>query len=553
MTRNGYYAEGEATRTLASVTIEAQATTLGSAAVSKDQCGSERGPGRSSGPSGALAPDAPRWRVVRLVGTGAVALWVTVLAALSFMIHHRSFLAEDFGIYSQAWTRIGQGHLNPYSTVYGYPFVKGDLEVIMWPLALLHLITSNSVVLLWVQDLAIAACGLVTFLWVLEYLERRGVSWQKSAGIGAAVLVVFMIDPNVYGTVGFDFHIEPMSTVFVLLAGRDVWRGRNRRAWLWVAGVLLCGSFASITLVGLGLSALIAGPATRRTGMLVIATGLGWLALISLLHANAGSGLAEYAYLAGRKTIAGPSGMALLATGIAIHPWRVTHQIQSRLAEMYLLLKPVGVIGMATAWGFGVPFAVMVTDALNGNPAFILDSFQNFAVFPFVLFGTVVALVWMVQRVSWGWVPATILAMLFGLQALVYGMNRSPEVIRWTVSRVDAAEGASLRSTLTAIPPDAEVIASMSLMGSFCQREFCYFALPGHARPVQSSAVVFIFIPAHDPFASAADSAAGIAYVRDQLHARPLAAAAGISAFEWLPPKGTSSVIVPGAAEVPNG
>jgi len=146
---------------------------------------------------------------VRLVGTGAVALWVTVLAALSFMIHHRSFLAEDFGIYSQAWTRIGQGHLNPYSTVYGYPFVKGDLEVIMWPLALLHLITSNSVVLLWVQDLAIAACGLVTFLWVLEYLERRGVSWQKSAGIGAAVLVVFMIDPNVYGTVGFDFHIEP--------------------------------------------------------------------------------------------------------------------------------------------------------------------------------------------------------------------------------------------------------------------------------------------------------------------------------------------------------
>ena len=77
--------------------------------------------------------------------------------------------------------------------------------------------------------------------------------------------------------------------------------------------MLLCGSFAAIALFGLGLSALVAGKQTRRSGLLLLAVSVGWLGLISALGADRGSGLSLYAYLAGRTTLSGPGGSP---------PWR---------------------------------------------------------------------------------------------------------------------------------------------------------------------------------------------------------------------------------------
>ena len=39
-------------------------------------------------------------------------------------------------------------------------------------------------------------------------------------------------------------------------------------------------------------------------------------------------------------------------------------------------------VGLASAWGFGVPVVVMVTDALSGNAALITQAFQNAAAIP---------------------------------------------------------------------------------------------------------------------------------------------------------------------------
>lgn len=482
---------------------------------------------------------------------GVVGAWFVGLAVFSGFIYNRVNLSEDFGIYAQAWTRIGQGHLDPYSTVYGYSFLKGDFELVVWPLALLHILTPHPVVLLWVQDLAVAGCAFVTFQWTFDILAARNLSVRASAGIGAIVLAAFMLNPHAYGAVSFDFHLEPISTLFLVLAARDIWAGRTGRSWLWVGGLLLCGSFAAITLTGLGLSAVLAGKPSRRHGLYVIAAGLGWLGLISLLHANQGSGIDNYAYLAGRSTIAGPGGIALLAGGILSHPWRAVDQLRSRVGDIYLLLRPVGIIGVATAWGFGVPFVVMVTNSLNGNPAFIVDSFQNFAIFPFVLVGTVIALIWIARRFTLGAVAAVVIASVITLTALTYGINRTPAVVRWTANGVGAGQAAALRSALSSTPPDAEVIASMGVVGRYCSRQFCYFANPGNRRPVQSREVVFLFVPSHDPFATATDSSAGIAYVRDALHAKPLVTSDGVAAFLWLPGTGVSSVTTPKAHAIP--
>ena len=218
-------------------------------------------------------------------------VWCIGLVVYSTTIYRHAFLGEDFATYNQAWTLIGQGHLNPYDTIYHFPFIRGDFELIIWPLALIHLVYPSPVALLWIQDLAVAGAGLVAYLGYVDYLERRTVPRWPAVGVASAVLVLLLAMPGAYQILSFDFHMEPLSAVFLLLAGRDLWSGRYRRAWLWVVLVLTCGTFAAVTLVGLGVSALLAGRATRRQGTLVVAVAIGWLALVSILGASAGSGL----------------------------------------------------------------------------------------------------------------------------------------------------------------------------------------------------------------------------------------------------------------------
>ena len=481
------------------------------------------------------------------MGAAVLLVWAVGLAVLSTVVYHRNFLGEDFAQYNQAWTLIGTGHLNPFDTVYGYPFVKSDFELIMWPLALLHLVTPSPVVLLWLQDLSIAGTGIVSFVWITEYLERKEVAWRWGVGVGVVALVVIMVNPGVYRTLQFDVHMEPLATFFLLLAGRDLWHGRLRRSWVWVALVLACGSFSAVMVVGLGISALLAGRETRRSGLLLIGTGVVWTGLISVLHASLGSGIDLYAYLAGRTTLPDTGGVALIAAGIVTHPWRVVDHLFGRLGDAYTLLKPVGVIGLASAWGFGVPFTVLVADALDSRPDFLRDSYQNFAVFPFVLLGTVMVLVWVADRVSWGWIASVVVGAAVLAQALDWGATASPASVQWTLAQVPAPTGAALRTALARTPPGAETIVSLSVMGRFCGRRWCYFFYPDGARPVYTHDVVFVFATADEPLTTPAGVLYAVAYVQDHLHARVLVDSANVAAFLWTPPPGTASVTVPTA------
>ena len=85
---------------------------------------------------------------------------------------------SDMGTFSQAWSQIATGHLNPYETTfpynyphYGYPFYQSHLELMMWPLAILYFVWPHAIDLLVVQDLAIAGAGLVGLRWALEMLD----------------------------------------------------------------------------------------------------------------------------------------------------------------------------------------------------------------------------------------------------------------------------------------------------------------------------------------------------------------------------------------------
>lgn len=501
--------------------------------------------------------DAREWptrfqRTLRVGGAAVFGIWALGLVAFSTTLYHRAYLTADFATYNQAWTLISQGHLNPLDTVWldHVPFVRSDFELVVWPLALLGVVWRQPVVLLWVQDLAVAASGYVAYLWAVEYLKHRRVSRGISLAVAVVIAGVFIVNPGVYQTLLFDFHIEPISTLLVVLAGRDLWHHKFRRAWIWIALGLLCGSFAAIMIFGLGISAVLAGRPTRRSGLLLVLTGIGWLGVITILGANAGSALNYYAYLAGRTTLPAGGGILLVAFGILGHPMRVVDQLHLRMHYIWLLIKPVGIVGVASAWGFGVPVTVLVVDALNSQYGFIWGAFQNFAVFPFVLLGTVMVLTWVAQRLHRGWVPAVLVAVVVTVTALAYGANTSPGDMQWSIAQVGGPQAAVLRQALARTPPQAQVVATIGIMGRFAGRRSIFFYSPGRTYPIEDRVVVFVFDQGNEntvPFANAADDAAATEYVQHVLRAPVLSEGSGVTAFEWRAPPGTRSFRLPGA------
>ena len=475
-----------------------------------------------------------------------IGLWFVGLVVFSTILYGHNLVGQDFGTYNQAWSLIGQGHLNPFVTVYGpYTFLKSDFELIIWPLALLHLVFPSSLTLLWIQDIAVAGTGLVVYLWIVDYLQRKKLRWSVGVGVAVVVLAVIVVNPEAYQTLLFDFHMEPLSAFFLVLAGRDLWSGRGRRAWVWVGLTLLCGSFATVTLIGLGLSAVLAGRDSRRQGVQIMIVALVWSALISLVGANAGSGIDQnYAYLAGRTALHGSSGLVLVLVGVVTHPSRVIDQLHHRLGAVYTLMKPVGVIGLASAWGFGVPFVVLTSNALSAQYGFIFEPFQSSAAFPFLLFGTVTVLVWLVQRFRYGWIASLLVGLLLTVQALAYGITTSPSNVRWAIGRIAPAASSKLDRALALTPPRAEVLASHGIMGRFSARQSVYYLEPGRTYPISEREVVFVIGPALDS-ASVSANNAYVAFLRDQLHARSLTSGDGVWAFEWQPPRGTTRLTVP--------
>ncbi len=279
----------------------------------------------------------------------------------------------------------------------------------------------------------------------------------------------------------------------------------------------------------------------------MVAAAIGWLALVSVLGANSGSGITTYAHLVGRQTLSGPSGIAVLISGLLLHPTRVIAQLHERLNSRYVLVKHVGVVGLASAWGFGVPVVVMVTTALSANTALLNQGFQNAAVYPFVLLGTVMVLGWTAQRFRYGWIPAIAVALMVTVQALSYGVGLAPTDVRSGISQIGAAQATQIRMALALTPADAEVISTISIMGRFCSRPYCYWFYPNGSFPVQSREVVFVFDPAAGnpiPGTKASDDIDAIAFVRDRLHARTLVDADGVTALVWRPPAGTTGVDV---------
>jgi hypothetical protein len=472
----------------------------------------------------------------RLVVACVAATFLVQLAALALRSRHQwqhYNLSLDFAIFHQAWHQIGARDFNPQLTVFGYQYWQSHFELITWPLAYIgHFRRDDGLSLLYLQDLAIVASEAVVVAWVwTETRTRRG----RVARLAVPLTVVLLVaNPWLYRAARQDFHFEALATFLTLLAAWELWYGR-RRGWLWVVLALLCGDVAGTYIAGLGLSFVVAGRRTRREGAALLSAGVIWVALAALLHANRGSGIGEYSYLASTQPVpAGLGGVMAVGHGMLRYPSRPVQAITKRLGKVWQNLAPTGVVGLVAPWTFGVMLAVLLANVLNGRPDFIEPSYQDLPVYLFGVLGTVLLVHALSERGGVLGVVGLIVVAAVTVSALAFDGTNYGHLDRVRVSMPAAGQLAAVRRL---VPDDAEVVATFGVAGRFAgRRSVRVLSYGGQRIPVDARTVMFVFAPGAGnqplpPDILEPDER----YVRDSLGARLVYHGSEVNAYEWHP------------------
>jgi uncharacterized membrane protein len=534
-----------------------------------------KGAERESRPGG----HAPlRWLV--WVGLAAGALQAVVLIVYSAHLYSHFDLTLDFAVENQAWSRIAHGDLSPYMTInphnyphYGYPFWQDHLELITWPLALLALVFPSSFTLLVVQDLALAGCTVVVALFTRDVLvatpsgteneggpaHGRQPQWERAwdrgwvPALGLGAIAVALINPWIYWSASFDFHIEALATLFTLLVARDLWNGRLLRSLWWVAALLLCGNVSGTYLVGAGIFALLTVHRRdlRVPGIALVVGGLAVSAIISAVGGAEGTLIGyNYAYLAHVKP-GTSAGTGAIVAGILSHPGTPFHMVWSRAHLLYLQLAAAGLIGVLCPLGFGMSVVVLLENALNGSPVFSsqTSAFQSLTVYAFVTVGTVMVLLWL-GRLRWSGrrLVASVLAIAVLVQVVVLAVVWIPRA-HTQFAVVGGPTSATLSELQPKIPDGAEVVVSQGVIGRFANRRLVFPFLDvdngGQIVPVFGRGpVVVVLTDAGIEFATTAGTATAVAYLQS-MGAHEITSQNGVHAFLLHPAAGTTRIVFP--------
>jgi hypothetical protein len=462
-------------------------------------------------------------------------------------------ITNDYALYSQAWYLIAHGHLNPYSTVAGIPFWKNHFELAMWPLSALYWVTPATVGLKWIQSTAAVGAEVVAFAWVLDILRRHREHAILAASIAAGFVVLLLANANFYSADWFDFHFQSIATLLLLLAGRDLHAGRTVRPLVWAGLMLLTGDVAATYIIGLGLAAIVASRPTRRTGLVMVAAGAAWVAMVSAMGANVGSDLiGGLGYLAVGTHVT----IFTIVAGMVLHPGRWLHILHQRWRPIVANVRAGGIIGILAPWALIPILAVLIPSALQQNIGYISSPFQNLAALVLAPVGTVLVLEWLGRR---GHTPARRHLAVIGVSVLglaVFGTSIAyslPKImpIKRNWFAVAPSTARQLDSIRMHISPQAQVIVSSAVSGGFGGRSQLepWIGDP-QSFPLAAGhhVVVFVFDP-NDPLqpipSAAADNA--IANLEKLPGTRVAISSNNVVEIQWVPPKHARSISLPSA------
>lgn len=463
---------------------------------------------------------------------------------------HRFFLGSDFAVYNQAWQLIGRGNLNPYMTIYpynyphyGYPFYQSHFELMMWPLALIHLISSSSLTLLFIQDLAIVLTGITILLWTRDILTKAqaGPIFYSVMLVGTALAWVAI--PWVYYSAFVDFHSWTLATFPLVVAAWFFWKEKTNKYWICIFITLLFGAVAAIYVVGLGLSGLISSKTRRLSGTVMILVGLAWIALVTYMGADHGSSLApHYGYLI-NQTASKKLSFSSLVIGILFHPSSVLKVLNKRFYDVYRFVGSEGAIGILSPWGLGVPVVVLLANSLNVSPSFIqpFASFQNIPVLPFVEVGTVMTIVFLWSKNLCCKVLAIFGAVLAIGQIVFFSWFWLPRAYRQPIPSKAAAKELSIIKNKTK-SSNYEIVVSSYIMGRFSRHSLVFpLIYPNQQIPIFDRRVVFILA---SPPGSPQTNTRTVNFIT-KLKATKIVAKKGVYGFIWSPPVGLSNINIP--------
>jgi hypothetical protein len=489
-------------------------------------------------------PSPPDWmmRRVRRIGFLVLALELLAFFAWSTVLYDRFAGSFDFAQFMQSWTLIAHGHLNPYDTVHGFQFWRDHSEFLVWPLALLYWVWPHGVTLLWIQDVCVVGAEAVAFAWLCETAERHRPG-RDGACLAAAGLVLLVINPWTWWAVSWDFHTESLAIPFAALLLWDLANGR-RRAWVWVAPLLLCGDVAGTYLAGAGISTMIASRGARLRGLIMTVMGVAAVLVITLVHGNIGSGgagLSRFDYLAGVAPAAGQLTISGLVKGIALHPGGVLSALWRKRLDIWAGLGPSGLLGIGYIWLLPITVVVVLANNLAPGLLFSTPSFQYLPLYVLMPVGTVAVLAWLAGRHRR---TAIVLTGLIVAQAIAWSaiwLPRTPG--QWL--RVSAPAAATLARIQALIPGSSEVVASQGVMGPLSGRTNIDPLFGTGLVPVQGE-TWFVVAPLQGIETLNTGSAmALIGELAGPLHATLVVHAHGVWAFRWRVPAGVRSISVP--------
>lgn len=468
------------------------------------------------------------------------------MIGFSTLVFRRGRLTWDFAsFYQPAWL-IAHGHLNPVDTPLFMSFWKVNGDWIMWPLSILVRLPGGGVWLLWAQDLAVFGCGWVAVEWIAGI--ARSPRWGSRLWPWAAVLLVavlFVGNPWVYASAGFDFHFEEITAFFSILAAWDLSRGRTRRLWIWVVLALLSHVVGAVFIIGVGLAGLVAaGRDKRRTSLLVLASGVVWFAFMSVLHADQASPLIQgYGYLAGSK-LSHPS-LSEMMVGAITHPTRLLSQVWSNRDNVWANLSPAGLVGVLSPWGLFPGILAFAPGLLYHGHAFALPLFQNFGLYPFVAVGTVLVLRWIGARRKL--YARAIPVLCLGLAAITAGWAWAYLPTYGQVYlQVPPSGSRALAAARHLIPANAPVVASDLIAGRFAGRKQIYVMIDFPERiPLNGQTVYFVIIT--NPAYRVADTDAFLGQVAS-LGSQVVLRENGVWVLRWTPPAGLHSLVIEGSS-----
>lgn len=486
-----------------------------------------------------------RWGYLLLV------MQLAGLLAWSAILYSHFSVTWDFAAFSQPWYLIAHGNLDPYSSLEGLPFWQGRAEFIFWILAPLFWLGRSAIVLPWLQDASIVAAEAIAFTWICE-VARRHCKEQDAAWLSGLGLLLLLANPWTWWAISFDIHEETLTMFFVAFLAWDLYQARKRRAWVWLAAVLVCGVPSATYAVGVGVGGALAYRRIRPTAAAIAAVGVAYALLMVTLHGEEGFPLAaNYGYLAG-WTGRAPVNMSLadLVTGMARHPSIAVAALWGNRADIIANLAPGGLLGIGAPAIMPLSIIVLLSTELLDPGGYFWSAplFQSIPIYVLLPVGTVTVLAWLLRRRRRA---SLALAGILAAQAFGWAAVWGPRAVdQWL--KVSSPEASTLATVLASIPPSAEVFASNGIVGRFSGRSHVQAIGPGNLGLLDRDTWFVIAPTSGIETLTPMASMAMIGALAGPLHATLVTHANGVWVFRLVPRPELGQVILPnGSAALP--